>query len=115
MPPALAGGVSITGIPGKSIGFPGGSVVKNSPAMQESQETQVQSLDREQPLEKGMATHSYVFLPGKSHGQRSLVGCNPWDHKSQTRLKQLSTHAQRISQRLIFSKRFSFLDFSVKK
>ena len=20
-----------------------------------------------------------VFLPGKSHGQRSLVGCSPWD------------------------------------
>ena len=22
-----------------------------------------------------------VFLPGKSHGQRSLVGYSPWDHK----------------------------------
>ena len=22
-----------------------------------------------------------VFLPGKSHGQRSLVGCSPWGHK----------------------------------
>ena len=21
-----------------------------------------------------------VFLPGKSHGQRSLVGCSPWGH-----------------------------------
>ena len=21
-----------------------------------------------------------VLLPGKSHGQRSLVGCSPWDH-----------------------------------
>ena len=21
-----------------------------------------------------------VLLPGKSHGQRSLVGCNPWGH-----------------------------------
>ena len=20
----------------------------------------------------------YVLLPGKSHGQRSLVGCSPW-------------------------------------
>ena len=26
-----------------------------------------------------MATHS-VFLPGESHGQRSLVGCSPWGH-----------------------------------
>ena len=22
-----------------------------------------------------------VFFPGKSHGQRSLVGFSPWDHK----------------------------------
>ena len=22
-----------------------------------------------------------VFLPGESHGQRSLVGYHPWDHK----------------------------------
>ena len=27
-----------------------------------------------------------VFLPGESHGQRSLVGYNPWGHKSQTQL-----------------------------
>ena len=25
-----------------------------------------------------------VFLPGKSHAQRSLVGYSPWGHKSQT-------------------------------
>ena len=28
-------------------------------------------------LEKEMATHS-MFLPGESHGRRSLVGCSPW-------------------------------------
>ena len=27
-----------------------------------------------------------VFMPGKSHGPRSLVGYNPWGRKSQTRL-----------------------------
>ena len=27
--------------------------------------------------EKAMGCHP-VFLPGKSHGQRSLVGCSPW-------------------------------------
>ena len=32
--------------------------VKTLPAMQELQETRVQSLGREDPLEKGMATHS---------------------------------------------------------
>ena len=27
-----------------------------------------------------------VFLPVKSHGQRSLAGYSPWSHKSQTQL-----------------------------
>jgi len=40
----------------------------------------VQSLGQEDPLEQEMATHS-VFLPGKSYGQRSLVGYSPWDRK----------------------------------
>ena len=38
--------------------FPGSSVVKNPPAMQE---TKVQSLGREDFLEKEMATHSSIF------------------------------------------------------
>ena len=50
-------------------------LVKNSPAMQE---TQVWSLGGEDTLEKEMATQStWVFLPGKSHGQRSLEGRSP--------------------------------------
>ena len=43
------------------MGFPCGSVVKNSPAMQEPQETQVWSLGQEDPLEKEMATHSTIL------------------------------------------------------
>ena len=35
--------------------------VKNPPIMQETQEKQVQSLGREDPLEKKMATHSSVL------------------------------------------------------
>ena len=45
-------------------GVPGGTVVKNPPAVQE---TRVQSLGREDPLEEGMATHSSVLawrIPG---------------------------------------------------
>ena len=42
-------------------GLPGGSVVKNPPAIQEMQETWVQSLDQEDPLEEGMATHSGIL------------------------------------------------------
>ena len=36
-------------------------MVKNLPAMQEIQETQVQSLGWEDPLEKGKATHSSIL------------------------------------------------------
>ena len=50
--------------------------------MQEMQETWVQSLGWEDPLEEEMATHSPIFLPGESRGQRSLVGYSPWGCKS---------------------------------
>ena len=41
-------------------GFPGGSAVKNLPATQEMQETWVQSLGQEDPLEEEMGTHSSI-------------------------------------------------------
>ena len=53
--------------------FPGGSVIKNPPAMQV---TWVQFLEWEYPLEKEITPHSCI-LPGKSHGQRSLMGYGP--------------------------------------
>ena len=52
--------------------------MKNLPAMQE---TWVQSLGWENPLEKEMVTHSSV-LTRKPHGQRNLVGYSPRGHKS---------------------------------
>ena len=39
-------------------GFPGGSAIKNLPPVQE---TRVQSLGGEDPLEEGMATHSSIL------------------------------------------------------
>ena len=54
------------------------------------QETPVQFLGQEEPLEKGTATHSSilawriswqptpVFLPGESQGQGSLMGFHLW-------------------------------------
>ena len=42
-------------------GFPGGSVIKNPPLVQEPQEMCVQSPDWEDPLEEGMATHSSIL------------------------------------------------------
>ena len=55
-------------------GFPWWLSGKNPPEMPE---TQVWSLGQEDPLKKEI-----VFLPGKSHGQRSLAGYNPWGRKS---------------------------------
>ena len=44
------------------MGFPSGSLVKkNLPAMQETQEIQVQSQGREEPLEEEMAAHSSIL------------------------------------------------------
>ena len=73
-------------------GFPGGSVGKNSPAVQETQEMRVQSLGQEDPLEEGTAAYSSI-LAGESHGQRSLEGFIVHRvAKSQTGLKRVSTH-----------------------
>ena len=33
-----------------------------------------------------------VFVPGKSHGQRSLVGYSTWGHKELHTTERLSTH-----------------------
>ena len=43
------------------LDFPGGSVVKNPSAMQETQERMVPSLGGENPLKAGMATHSSIL------------------------------------------------------
>ena len=61
-------------------GFPGGSVVKNPPAVQELQETRVQSWVGKIPWMRAWQL-TLVFLPGESHGQRSLVGYDPWGCK----------------------------------
>ena len=39
---------------------------------------QILSLGQEDPLEGRASQPASVFLPGESHGQRSLVGYNPW-------------------------------------
>ena len=40
-----------------SLGFPGGSAVKNPPAIEETRKTWVPSLGQEDPLQKDVATH----------------------------------------------------------
>ena len=53
-------------------------MVKNLPAMQE---TQVPSLGQEDPLEKGMATHSSILAWRIPCTEESGGLYSPWDHK----------------------------------
>ena len=64
------------------VDFPGGSLVKNLPAMQKLQEMQFQSLGQEDPLEEDMATHS-----------KNLVWKIPWTEEPGG---LLSTGLQRV-------------------
>ena len=61
-------------------------MVKNLSAMQE---TRFRFLGREDPLEKGMATHSDI-LPGEFHEQKILAGYSPWSCKEWDRTEQLT-------------------------
>ena len=80
---------------GEGLGYPLQSswaslvaqLVKNPPAMQE---TWVQSLCWEDPLDKGKATHS-VFWPGEFHGLYS-----PWDCLDMTERLSLPLHFQSL-------------------
>ena len=62
-------------------------MVKNPPAMQE---TWFQSLSREDTWRREWQS-TPVFLPGESHGQRSLVGYSPWGYIELDMTEQLST------------------------
>ena len=60
-----------------NLGFPGGWVVMNPPA-------KVGDMGLISGLKIPWRRNwqlTPVFLPGKSHGQRSLVGYSPWSHK----------------------------------
>ena len=56
-------------------------MVKNLPTMQETW-CSIPWRRKWQPIP--------VFLPGKSHGQRSLEGCSPWGHKKSDMIEWLT-------------------------
>ena len=68
----LAGGHHVTETV-RARCFPGCSVVKQPPAS-------AGEASRDGPLEEEVAP-TPGFLPGRSHGQRSLAGYSPWGHK----------------------------------
>ena len=61
-------------------------MVKNLPAVQE---TWIQSLGEEDPLRREWLS-TPVFLPGKSHEQRSLESYSPWVQKELDTNEQLT-------------------------
>ena len=42
------------------------------------------------PMDRGAWQPTPIFLPGESHGQRSLVSYNPWGHKELNKIEQLT-------------------------
>ena len=60
------------------------------------QETWVRSLGWEDPWRRKWQP-TPVLLPGKSHGQRNLVGYSAWGRKSQTRLSDFTFTFTRLS------------------
>ena len=71
------------------------------------QETGVQSLGQEDPLEKEMAAHSSI-LAGKSHGHRSLVGCSPWGAKELGMTEQLTLNLSEVTHPAALTLNFAF-------
>ena len=73
-------------------GFPGGAVVKNLPAKagdSRDAESLIPGSGRSPWIRKWQPTP--VFLPGKSHGQRSLAEWSPQSCKESDMTEQLST------------------------
>ena len=82
----------------QTVGFLVAQWEKNLPAMQETQEIQVQFLDREDPLEEGMATHSSIPAwripwteePGRLQSMWSQRVRHNWSNWAQTHDYQCS-------------------------
>ena len=72
--------------------FPVAQMVENLPARQE---TRVQSLGWEVPLEKGMAIRSSI-LAWRIHGQRSLAGYSLWGLKESDTTEWLTQYLPRL-------------------
>ena len=75
------------------MGFPGGSVGKESAC---NADAQFQSLIWEDTLEKGMAAHSNILAWRIPRTEEAGGLWSIGSQKSQTRLKRLSTHEQNL-------------------
>ena len=59
------------------------------------QETQVRSLGQGKSPGGGNCNPLSVFLPGESHGQKSLTGYSPWDHK-ESDTTEVTEHTKKL-------------------
>ena len=83
-------------------GFPGGSVVKNFSANEGNTRDPSQIPGSGRSPREGKWQPTPVFLPGKSHGQRSL-SYRPWDLRESDTTEWLSTHAHLILKTLFLA------------
>ena len=74
------------------VGFPGSSVVKNLPAIQETFNPWVGKI----PWRRKWQLIP-VFLPGQSHGQKSLAGYGPWGCKGYNMTDYACVHSWCVS------------------
>ena len=65
--------------------------VKNLPAKQETQKTQVHLLGLQDPPEKEMATRFSILAWEILHGHRRLTGYGSWGGKDSNMTEQMST------------------------
>ena len=77
--------------------------------MQEMPEIWILFLGLEDPLEQErLEQHTPVFLPGKSHGHRSLLGYSPWGHKELDVTEHAHMHALAYLSDLLSNSNFYF-------
>ena len=74
------------------MGFLGGAVVKSLPANAGEAGDVVSILGSGRFPWRRKWQPIPVFLPGKSHGQRSLAGYSPWGHKESDMTEHTRTH-----------------------
>ena len=70
--------------------FPNGPVVENSPVSTGDKRVGFNLVARKIPWRRALQPTA-VFLPGESHGQRSLVGSSPRGHKESDTTEGLNT------------------------
>ena len=72
------------------MGLPGDPVVKNMPGNTGDERGASLIPGSGRSSREGNGQPTPVFLPGESHGQRSLVGYSSWGHKELDTTEQLS-------------------------